>query len=241
MNKLRVLLGLTLILSTVGSQAVYAANVVPKPIVVLKKIIKGQVTHTYTFTLTTFKITDTRSRHEDTDFVSVAEAVGNGAPAGAPTKAMGDLNNGTFTVNLSVQASALPTDSVSFTYGIVNSGYDANKLETALKKAVSDAASKGAKAGISAAANTILPGSGSIASAAGSGYADELIADILDVVFPDCDGAVAGGNHVFSGAQLAAQTANGHVISGTDNNKGTNSPTGCGSNSQYYVSWTIKG
>jgi hypothetical protein len=60
-------------------------------------------------------------------------------------------------------------------------------------------------------------------------------------VFPDCDGAVAGGNHVFSGAQLAAQTANGHVISGTDNNKGTNSPTGCGSNSQYYVSWTIKG
>ena len=34
----------------------------------------------YTFTLTNFRITDTRSLHNDTDFVSIAVAVGKNPP-----------------------------------------------------------------------------------------------------------------------------------------------------------------
>ena len=172
MNNLRVLVGLTLAFAAVSPDVAQAANF--KPVVPINKVPVRPIkpapseAHTYTFTLTKFKITDTRSVHEDTDFVSVAVAVGNNPPVSLPTKSMGDLNNGTFTVNLSIPATALPTDSVSFSYGIVNSGYDKNTLEQDMKKAVSDAASKGAKAGLSAAGDALIPGSGSIVSSVGS-------------------------------------------------------------------------
>ncbi len=242
MTRLGVLLGLSLAAGLLGAGAGQAATMA-KPITNINKVtVKAPVgPHTYTFTMTTFKITDTRSVHEDTDFASVASAVGTASAVPGPTKSMGNLNNGTYTANISVTASALPTDSVSFTYGIINSGYDANKLETNLKKAIESAAEKAAKAGLAAAANTALPGSGAIASSIGSAGTDWFIGKLLDIVFANCDGSVAGGNHVFSGSQLAAQTAGGKTISGTDDNKGTDSATGCGANSRYYVSWTIKG
>ena len=56
----------------------------------------------YTFTLNSFRITDTRSVHNDTDFVAIAVAVGNKPPITAPTVSMGDVNNGTHTVNVSI-------------------------------------------------------------------------------------------------------------------------------------------
>jgi hypothetical protein len=37
------------------------------------------------------------------------------------------------------------------------------------------------------------------------------------------------------------ETHNGAVISSTDDNKGTNSPHGCGRNSRYFVSWKVTG
>lgn len=240
MQTLRVLLGVALAVAVVAPGAAEAAKIT-KPIVLNNTTIKQVLPHVYTFTVTSFKITDTRSVHEDTDFVSAAGAVGSAAAVSAPTKSMGDVNNGTHAVNLSVQVAALPTDSVSFSYGIVNSGYDANKLEASLKSLVSSAASKGAKAGIAAAADALIPGSGSIASTFGSSAADWAIGKLLDIVFANCDGSVAAGNHVYSGSQLAAQTAGGKTVSGTDDNKGTDSPTGCGANSRYYVSWSIKG
>jgi hypothetical protein len=56
----------------------------------------GAATRTvYTYTLKSFKITDTRARHNDTDFVSMAVKVGANPPITAPTKSMGDVNNGT--------------------------------------------------------------------------------------------------------------------------------------------------
>ena len=53
----------------------------------------------YMFSLDSFRITDTRSLHKDTDYASLSLAVGS-APALTKTKAMGDLNNGTFKVGL---------------------------------------------------------------------------------------------------------------------------------------------
>src|SRR3954470_7347926 len=56
------------------------------------------------FSLDSFRITDTRSRHEDTDFVTVSIAVGN-KPAITKTKAMGNVNNGTHPVGRICQIS----------------------------------------------------------------------------------------------------------------------------------------
>jgi len=85
------------------------------------------MSNSFTFTLDNFKITDTRSRHEDTDYVSFTLLVKSAAGTGTPqtlTKYMGDLNNGTFPVNLSFSKIAVaPTDTVVLNYLIVNTGH----------------------------------------------------------------------------------------------------------------------
>lgn len=221
-----------------------ADHIVLKPIVTRPGALKGIRPVTppinYIFTLNKIRITDTRSVHEDTDFASVALAIGNGVAQTSPAKSLGNLNNGTFTVSTSVSAAVGATQSAAFTYTVVNSGYNANTVEQDLKKWGGEAAQKGAAAGIAAAANALLPGSGSIASSAGSVATNWAVGKLLDVIFANCDGTVAAGAHVFSGAQLAAQTAGGKVITVTDNNPGTDSPTGCGSNSHYYATWSIR-
>jgi len=54
-----------------------------------------------------------------------------------------------------------------------------------------------------------------------------------------CDGIVAKGRHTLTAADLAAGTAGGRVIEATDMTNGTDSATGCGSNSRYSVRWTV--
>ena len=181
------------------------------------------MTTTYTFTVNSFRITDTRSVHKDSDYVAMAVAVGNAAPITVPTKSMGDLNNGTFPVNLSIEKVVVnPTDRVAFHYSITNTGFDKNVVESSLEKAASAAAGAGTKA--------LGPASGAASS---------VIDKIIGIPFANCDGVVADGTHIFLGSELATLTAGGKVYSVTDNNKGTDSPWGCGSNSQYYTTWSI--
>ena len=102
----------------------------------------------YTFTLTNFRITDTRSLHNDTDFISIAVAVGKNPPITVPAKPMGDMNNGTHTVNLTIpNVSVGLNDTVAFSYSIVNTGYDKNSVEHALQSATNAAAFKGGGSG----------------------------------------------------------------------------------------------
>jgi hypothetical protein len=90
-----------------------------------------------TFTLNSFKITDTRSLHRDTDYVSIAVAVGANPPITLPAKSMGDLDNGTFEVGLTIADVEVPAgQAVAFSYSIVNSGYNKNAIEQALQKVV---------------------------------------------------------------------------------------------------------
>jgi hypothetical protein len=190
----------------------------------------------YTFTMTSFRITDTRSLHNDTDFVGIAAAVAGKPAVSAPTKPMGDVNNGSHPTNLSVSNIAVgSTEVVDFTYTIVNTGYNANSVEQALKTAVAAAAAKGAGAAGAAAG-------GGVGAVIGTAAGSWLIGKIDTVIFADCDGTVAAADHKFTGADLAQQTANGtKSFSGEDVNKGTDSPQGCGRNSMYYVYWTISG
>ena len=105
--------------------------------------VANKLAQSYTFTLDSFRITDTRSVHNDTDFVSIGVAVGNNPPITVPVKDMGDVNNGTHTVNLSIpNVSVAPDQKVAFSYSIVNSGHDKDSLEKALTPVAGDAAGK---------------------------------------------------------------------------------------------------
>ncbi len=194
----------------------------------------------YTFTIDNFRITETRALHDDTDYVSLAVVVGLNPPITVPAKSMGNVDNGTHQVNLFIpNVSVGPNDAVAFTYSIVNSGYSSDLLEEALQKAVSAAASNAGKAAAAAVGGAVGGPLGSILGTVGSAAFGWLAGQLEGIIFPDCDGVVAGADHAYTGAQLAAQTAYGKTITVTDFNKGTNSPDGCGANSQYYVTWSI--
>jgi hypothetical protein len=188
----------------------------------------------YTFTLSSFRITDTRSPHEDTDYVSMAVAVGNNPVITAPTKYMGNVNNGVHQVNLSIaNVEVSQGQNVAFSYAIVNSGHNSDEVEQTLTPIVASAASK------ALAALGGLVGGG-IGSAIGDFAGSWLGKELGSIIFANCDGSVAAGDHTLSGATLAQQ-AIGATITQTDDNKGSDSPDGCGSNSRYYVSWSITG
>jgi hypothetical protein len=191
-------------------------------------------TAVFTFTLNSFRITNTRSPHEDTDFVSISVVVGSNAPIHLPAKSMGNLNNGSYPVNLTIpNVVVAPGQKVAFSYSIVNTGYAADSTEADLVKATDAAATAAA----SAAGGAVSAGAGTAVGTAAGGWLGPKIAG---VIFADCDGPVAAGDHTWTGAALAA-AALGKTVATEDNNPGTNSPDGCGSNSQYYVTWSVSG
>jgi hypothetical protein len=195
----------------------------------------------FTFTLDSFQITDTRSRHEDTDFVTFTLLVQpkNGPPATPQTlnKSMGDVNNGTHAVNLSFpNVKVGPDDTVVVNYLIVNSGHSS---ESSIYSTLDSTAGKLATAGGSAAAGALIgsaiPGFGTLIGALAGWLAGELTS-VLDA---NCDGPVAAEQNTFTYNDLLQKTANGNY-SETTKHPGTDSATGCGSNSMYYVSWHIE-
>lgn len=194
---------------------------------------------TFTFTLDSFRITDTRSRHEDTDFASFTLLVRSGNGSGTPqtqTKSMGNLNNGTFNVGLSFPNVVVdPSGSVVFNYLIVNSGHksegDVNK---ALETVGGSLAEKGLVAGGTALGTAILPGLGTILGA----VAGWLAGEVKNILNADCDGPVAAEQVTLNYNDLLSKTANGPYKHETPN-PGTDSATGCGGNSMYYVTWHV--
>jgi hypothetical protein len=195
----------------------------------------------YSFTLESFRITDTRSVHNDTDFVAVSVKVGDNAPITLPTKSMGDVNNGVHKVGLVIPSLNVPPNAVvAFSYSIVNSGHDKDKVSQALEKVVSAAASKGASAGAAAVGSVVGGPVGTLIALVGTQAAGWVIDKLDDIIFANCDGTVAAADHVFTAAQLGQKTANGAVFRTEDDNKGSNSPDGCGGNSRYYVTWSAQ-
>ena len=202
----------------------------------------------YRFSLDNFRITDTRSVHEDTDYVSVTLVVGKNPPV-TKTKAMGNLNNGTYAVGLTFDNVAVDAGvPVVFHYTIINSGHKSQAdIESSLQKAGTQLAQKAVEAAAKAIAGEIGSSLGAsigtaavpvIGTALGalSGW---LVGNLVGIAFANCDGPVAAGVHVFNAGDLAAKTAGGHVHTETDHNPGTDSPHGCGSNSNYFVTWSI--
>lgn len=196
----------------------------------------------YTFTLDGFQITNTRSVFDDTDYASIAVAVGNNPPITVPAVSLGSIDNGVYSVHLQIPNVTVQSgQAVSFSYAIVNSGYKQDTLEQDLISWIGRAAQKAAAVGAAdlAAGLTGNTSAASLASQVGQQAGGWAINQLLGIIFADCDGTVAAGDHIFSGAQLANDTNGGLTYWQHDNNPGTDSPAGCGSNSQYYATWSV--
>ncbi len=206
-------------------------------------------TQEYNFAVDSFVIHNTRSLHKDTDYIS-ASVVVTGKPTLKASQKLGDLNNGTFpTAMLFKNVSVADNETAVFSYAIVNSGHtDPNAAEKTLEQAVSTLAEKGAQAAATTAGGAVGAALGAsigtavvpvIGTALGA-LAGWVVSSAGKLVFANCDGAVAAAVHTFTGSQLRTGVSQGKHLGQVDHHPGTDSPHGCGSNSNYDVSWSIR-
>jgi hypothetical protein len=198
----------------------------------------GEPTKNYSFRLVGIAISNTRSKHTDTDYISCGLSV-NGKAYPPIVKALGDLNNGTYLLNLTIGPVAIaPSDVVIYNYCVVNNG-SGNQSQNI------NAISVGTTAALETQASSYDDPSDPDNANDSSGEPWVSIFKAITqlgvpLLFPNCDGVVVKDEFRFSGSKIddLIKNANIYVV----NNKfyaGSNSPSGCGSNSKYNVSWTI--
>src|SRR5437763_9399733 len=155
------------------------------------------------FSLDSFSITDTRSRHEDTDFATVSITVGTNA-AITKTLAVGNVNNGTHPLGLGVSA-VIPADvdvPVVFSYVILNNGNgDHAAVQQGVEAALSALGVKAAQAASTAVEGAIGKALGAaigtavvpLFGSAISEIASWVVTQVGLILFANCDGIVATG------------------------------------------------
>jgi Repeat of unknown function (DUF346) len=117
-------------------------------------------------------------------------------------------------------------ETATFNYIVINNGHaDQVSLDAAITAVGTAIASK---------AIEFATGSSLLGSAGGF-----LLGELGSFLFQDCDGLVAAEQDIFTGRDLRLQTAAGSLASVTTDHPGTDSPTGCGANSDYEVTWSV--
>jgi hypothetical protein len=172
----------------------------------------------FNITVDSFGITQTRSKHEDTNFIGMTFKLGTKLITAF--QSLSNVNNGTHPVNLSIPDVEIDTgDSFVFNYLIVNAGSaNGDQVRAALE------------ATGTAWANGGGPPAPHLASANGVDT-DYLVAQLVGIFRSTCDGIVAAEQNQLSFGQLP--------ITQNTPQPGTHSPSGCGNNSQYSVQWHI--
>jgi hypothetical protein len=184
----------------------------------------------YNLTLDNFQISDTRSLHEDTDYLSFTLQVGQATPQ-TLVKSMGSINNGTHTVGLTFSNVSLAvTDFVTLSYLIVNSGQSSRVTVETTLETVGSLFSSGVAPGF-----VFQPPF----SSALQSNSDWLTAELKSVFQSNCDGAVAAERSGFMINDLLARPG-GLPFSQSTPQPGTDSATGCGGNSNYTVNWHVE-
>ena len=195
----------------------------------------------------------TRSVFTDTDYVTITVTVGDADPI-SKTLAMGDLSPGSYSADLAIQVDLPDTPTaIAFAYAVVNNGH-AN--EALVQKGVEAALSLLVKKGVSllskdisqpigeelgaalgaAIGTAIVPLIGSAIGAL-AGFITSLVSG---VVFANCDGTVAAVARLFTSTQILGDTTSGFgMIRDQVTNFGSDSPPGCGANSEYQTTTTI--
>jgi hypothetical protein len=210
----------------------------------------------YTFDLESIHIDNTRSRHEDTDLVTFAlQATGHQFPQ--QLHGTGDVNNGDHGVGLKFGVMLLSdADEAVMSYEIYNGDVSAisNQLNALAKSLLTQQSTSLGIGGvslpipnISGGASTVGISGLSVVSLLGNttgwyaAVAKSLATDAINFLFPNCDGFVAADAIGLrkSDWDSAIDGAGGSVFRKSMQYGGSNSPSGCGSNSNYTVTWSV--
>jgi hypothetical protein len=175
----------------------------------------------FNVTVDSFGITQTRSKHEDTNYIGLTLKLGSQAPM-TKVQSLNNVNNGTHLVNLSFSGIDFSQDdTLVFNYVIVNAGSTNIDQVTAVWKNVGAAWANGGG-----------PPAPHLASANGIDT-DYLVAQLVGIFRSTCDGIVASEQNQLVYGQLP-------ISPHQTPQPGTHSPSGCGNNSQYTVQWHIE-
>src|SRR5215831_7083003 len=190
----------------------------------------------YYFELNSFSVSNTRARHLDTDYAVITAEQEPSASILDGSWGPQDVNNGDYYLPPLVAGPfySLPDDNneIVANYSIVNSGHSS-------RDDISNAMIQAGIAGAGAALGTIGSGSTQANNSFGGAAGGNILGSLLNMFFANCDGVVVNDQiGPFTGGTLAAMTASG-PHSEWKFYPGTDSPAGCGSNSQYWATWTL--
>jgi hypothetical protein len=213
----------------------------------------------FTVRIENVHIDNTRSRHNDTDTVFLAAQAG-GVQFPVRSQSIGDVDNGDHGVSLNFSSAMLsdPDKVFGFSFSVYNgdTGSLSGVLNHALTSLLTDGVhltlpgpqiksinlSGGAIPGAGVAANTVgvtslLANTSTWYAAAAKAAAEAAI----NFVFPNCDGYVAADSVCLTHQQWNSliDSAGNDVFRATTRYPGTNSPDGCGSNSNYTLTWSV--
>jgi hypothetical protein len=196
----------------------------------------------FQFNFQSFGITNTRSLHNDTDYVAIGMSI-NGVPLTPQTKRVGNVNNGQHNVGLSLSLGTInSTDECVFSYIIVNHGGD--KTQNVLDSCAAAMTQTPLKqfnppdAAVIPFEGSMLPKCLTVALRAKDDV--NTLWNQVEQVFADlskdrCDGVVVIDRFSFFGSSIAqVELSSPHTITYL----GVDSRDGCGSDSVYGVLWT---
>jgi hypothetical protein len=189
------------------------------------------------FEFLTFGINNTRAVHEDTDYFAMGLVVGTQAPL-VVTHKIGNVNNGIHNVGLTVGPVEIgQNDPVTFSYLITNHG--GAKSDTVLT-ACAAAITKTPLSTFNA------PGTNLVPSTNGLSAKDNMLAwwvairsAFAGVSTNHCDGPVVIDQFSLQGSALEGLAAQSNVAPFSSTYLGIDSAIGCGSDSDYGVTWKI--
>ena len=188
----------------------------------------------YTFSLDGFRIGTTMAAHTDTVHVFLTLKAGSQL-TGPLRENTGDLNDGTVFLDLRIPASVDHHESVLMTYQIVNNGHasEQQQLENEIQTARTVAET------VRAIGSTAFPPAAEAVAAieAGLWAIGGALSFLSNQV--DCDGLVLSDAIVATGSELAALTEPTGSYTETRSYTGPETPSGCGANARYDVTWTI--
>jgi hypothetical protein len=179
----------------------------------------------FTFELSSFEITDTRSQHKDTDWAVFGVRIGSRS-SHFVHKQLGDVNNGVYQLGMFVQDVPVGvSESVLINYIILNAGR--------AKTPDVDYALQAASGLLMTRENPGIPGFTSLVS---------FLSDfgtLPSIFLAPCDGVVAAEQNLFSYSDLLSNTSRSGFVQRTEH-LANSVPGGCNSKpSHYFVNWTM--
>jgi len=202
----------------------------------------------YNFSIPSFHIIEIRSAHDDTLFASTSLKVLNANGSlhrdfGAKSAALGDRKaGGGVDLNMSWENIFVPDPTpenpdggaIAWSFLLVNSGHHDSGFDAALNKAADALA--GALVG--KILDTKETGQALLLAEAAAGVI--ALQEMFNLLRADCDGPVGAGAFNKTAAELANMTATpSFIFNTTQNNPGSDSPAGCGPNSNYDINYRI--